>query len=95
MGHVVRTRSASADVVGISWYIAQDNPSAADQWLDDLDETLNLLAEFPEIGERVGHLSAGMRRHCFGKYLLFYVRLEDGIELRRVLHGARHIEDLF
>jgi toxin ParE1/3/4 len=92
MSRIVRTRSAKADVVGIAWQIAQDNPSASDRWID---ETLNLLAGFPEMGERVDHLSAGLRRHCFGNYLLFCLPLDDGIELRRVLHGARRIEDLF
>ena len=30
-----------------------------------------------------------------GKYLLFYQPLSDGIELIRVIHGAREIEDQF
>jgi toxin ParE1/3/4 len=95
MKRVVRTRSARADVAAIAWHIAEDNLHAAEGWLDEIDETLNLIAAFPEIGERVDHLTPGLRRHCVGQYLLFYFPLDDGIELRRVLHGARRIEDEF
>jgi toxin ParE1/3/4 len=70
-------------------------PSAAERWIDELEETLSKLASFPLIGEQVGHLAPGIRRICLGKYLVFYAPIEGGIELRRVLHGARRIEDLF
>jgi len=31
----------------------------------------------------------------FGKHLVFYRPVEDGIEILRVIHGARDIEALF
>jgi toxin ParE1/3/4 len=31
----------------------------------------------------------------FGKYLIFYLPLEDGIEIVRVLHGPRDVQSLF
>ena len=95
MARIIRTRSAESDVIAIAGHIAADNPAAAERWVDELDETLALIAAFPLSGERVDHLAAGLRRHCYGSYLLFYRPLDDGIELRRVLHGARRIEDLF
>jgi plasmid stabilization system protein ParE len=54
-----------------------------------------LLAQFPEMSEMVPHLGQDVRRHCQGNYLIFYVPIESGIELRRILHGARRIENLF
>lgn len=40
-----------------------------------------------------------LRRACVaipcGHYLIFYLPLEDGIEVVRVLHGARDWEPLF
>lgn len=95
MARIVRTEAAKADVLEILEYIARDKPSAAEKWLNKIDEDLFLIAKFPEMGERVDHLVPGMRRHCEGNYLIFYVPIEGGIELRRVLHGARRIEDLF
>ena len=95
MARIVRTESATADVAAIADRIAVDNPSAAERWLDEIDETLALISQFPLMGERVDHLGRGIRRHCCGNYLLFYRPTDDGIELRRVLHGARRIEELF
>jgi toxin ParE1/3/4 len=94
MARIVRTQSARADVAAIAWHIAQDNPAAADRWLDEIDETLALIADYPTLGEAVDQFAPNLRRHCIGNYLLFYRPLDDGIELRRVLHGARRFEDL-
>jgi toxin ParE1/3/4 len=95
MTRVVRTESAKSDLLSIYGYIAADKPSAADRWVAEVDTTLAVLAQQPFMGEKVDHLAPGMRRHCLGNYLLFYVPIESGIELRRVLHGARRIEDFF
>jgi len=38
---------------------------------------------------------AGMRWHSVRKYLVFYIPRSDGIEVVRVLHGARDLEALF
>ena len=40
----------------------------------------------------------GMRSHGvrdFHKYIIFYILREDGIEIVRVLHGARDLPALF
>jgi toxin ParE1/3/4 len=95
MARVVRTASAKADVLAIAEFIAKDKPLAAERWIEQLDERLELIATQPLMGERVDYLTPQMRRHCFGNYLIFYMPIEGGIELRRILHGARRIEDLF
>jgi toxin ParE1/3/4 len=95
MARVLRTASAEADVLAIAEYIARDKPSAAEDWVEELDRILAQIAQSPLIGENVEYLVPGMRRHCFGRYLLFYVPVEGGIEFRRLLHGARKIESLF
>jgi toxin ParE1/3/4 len=92
---IIRTETAKEDSLAIAAYIATDNPSAADRWLESLDEKLALLAASPLLGEMVEYLAPGIRRHCFGNYLIFYRPIADGIELHRVLHAARRIEDLF
>ena len=79
----------------IAVYIARDNPPAAERWLEGIDRLLRLLAGNPNLGQAVDHLRPGMRRHTYGRYLLFYKPQSDGILLYRVLHGARKIEDLF
>jgi toxin ParE1/3/4 len=94
MPRIVRTDPSKEDVLSIFEYIAADNPTAAFGWIEKLDETLERIAEFPLIGEQVDRLAKGVRRHCLGNYLIFYAPIEGGIEVRRVLHGARRIRDL-
>lgn len=95
MPRITRTKSAKADVVAISEYISADKPYAAARWLEELDKTLDRLASNPLAGESVENFAPLMRRQCFGKYLIFYVPIKGGVEVRRVLHGARKIDDLF
>jgi toxin ParE1/3/4 len=94
MSRVDRFRRAEEDLLAIAEYIARDNPRAAAHWLDQIDETLLLLAQNPYMGESVEHLRPGLRRFSHGNYLIFYEPRETGIVLVRVLHGARKIEDL-
>jgi toxin ParE1/3/4 len=47
------------------------------------------------MGEAVDNLAPGVRRHSLGDYLLFYRLCGEGIELIRVLHGARDVDHLF
>ena len=95
MTRVVRFRRAEEDLLAIAEHIAQDNPSAAARWLDQIEEKLLVLATQPFMGEAVDHIRPGLRRFTHGKYLIFYEPHENGIGLVRVLHGARKIEDLF
>jgi toxin ParE1/3/4 len=95
MAQVRRTATSKSDLSTIADFIAADNPLAAERWLDEVGRTLSVIATHPHIGERVDHLAPGIRRHSFGQYLLFYRPIDGGIELRRVLHGARNIETLF
>ncbi|MGZ8955554.1 MAG: type II toxin-antitoxin system RelE/ParE family toxin [Methylovulum sp.] len=39
-------------------------------------------------------LKAGLRSQTVGNYLIFYFPLEDGVDIVRVLHGSRDIENL-
>jgi plasmid stabilization system protein ParE len=42
-----------------------------------------------------GELAAGLRSFPVGAYLIFYRQIEGGIQITRVLHGARDIASLF
>jgi toxin ParE1/3/4 len=95
MARVRRTSDARNDLLSIWLYVAQDNLSAADRLMDEIDHTLQLLLRFPLMGNSVDHLRPGVRRTTVGNYQLFYEPMPDGIRLLRVYHAARQIEDLF
>ena len=95
MPRIVRSAAANEDVHEIACYIARDNMDAALRWIDTIDEKLRLLAEFPGIGMQREELAPQLRSLPVGNYLIFYRAIEGGIEVARVLHGARHLRAFF
>ena len=95
MAKVLRKPQAEADLIEIWTYIAQDSPTRADKLLDEIDEKSQTLAQSPFIGKVRDELGPKIRSFPIGNYVLFYQPIEDGIEIIRVLHGARDIEALF
>lgn len=94
MGRIQRTPRADLDLEEIWFFIAQDDPSAADRWLDTLEEKIALLADNPLMGPSRPDIARELRYHPVGNHLLLYRVIRDGIEIVRVVHGARHLSDL-
>ncbi len=95
MPKIVHRPLALRDLDEIWDYIAQDSPEAADHFVDKVEKQCRLLAEFSNIGTRCETIYPALRFLVVDKYLLFYLPLDDGIEVVRVLHGARDLESLF
>lgn len=95
MRRVTRRPQALADILEIWDYIADDDPGAADRWIDRLDAAFNLLSTQPLMGRMRPELATGVRSFPFGRYVIFYAPLDDGIDVVRVLHGARDIDGIF
>ena len=95
MPRVTRRPLAEADILEIWDYIADDSLADADRWVDRLDEQFRLLATQPMMGRARDELAPGVRSFPFGRYVVFYLPLDDGIDVVRVLHGARDIDAVF
>ena len=95
MARVTRRPQAEADVLEIWDYIAEDSVIDADRWVDRLDEKLSLWATQPLMGRTRDELAAGIRSIAFGRYVIFFQPLPDGIDVVRVLHGSRDIDASF
>lgn len=95
MSTVLRTSQAHLDLVEIAFCIAEENPAAADRWLDLVDEKCRLLAQMPELGRKRPDLAPELRGLPVGNYVIFYRPMNDGIQVIRVLHGARDLPPLF
>lgn len=95
MPRVTRRPLAAVDILDIWDYIAEDSAAAADRWVDKLDEKFNLIATQPLMGRAREELAASLRSFPFGRYVIFYVPVEDGIDVVRVLHGSRDIDAVF
>jgi toxin ParE1/3/4 len=95
MPRVLKTPRAELDLIEIAAYIEADNPAAADRLLDTFEEKFRLLSQFPGFGQQRDDLAASLRSFPVGSYVVFYLPLSDGIDVIRVLHGARNIRRLF
>jgi toxin ParE1/3/4 len=92
---VTRRPLAAADILDIWDHIAEDSLGQADRWIDKLDEKLRLIATQPLMGRAREELAPDLRSFPFGRYVIFYVAIHDGIDVVRVLHSARDIDVAF
>jgi toxin ParE1/3/4 len=91
------TRRAEADLRSIWRYIAYDNPATADRILLRIDERMQILRHFPEIGALRNDVRRGMRMLVEGNYLLLYEydSRKDEVDLIAVIDGRRELSGLF
>jgi toxin ParE1/3/4 len=97
MPHLIIAPEAWQDLREIRDYIARDDPKAARRMVMRLRDMARMLAGAPAIGRDRPELGAHLRSFVANRYVLFYRPLEGraGIELARVLHGARDIDAIF
>jgi toxin ParE1/3/4 len=95
MPRVVKLPLAETDLDDLWWYIAQDNPDAADRFLDQIEERCRALAQFPLMGKSRDELLPSLRSLPIGKYLIFYLPIEGGIQIVRVLPAMMDIDAFF
>jgi len=95
VARIIRRPLAAADILDIWDYIAEDSIEQADRWVDKLDEKLELIATQPLLGRSRDELAVNVRSFPFGRYVIFYAPIEGGIDVVRVLHGARDIDSVF
>lgn len=88
------TPSAEYDLEQIWNYIAAHNIQAADALEDEFFEAFELLGEFPRLGHvRPDWTQEPVRFMPVRHYLVVY-RLDNPVEVLRVLHGARSIPEV-
>ena len=67
----------------------------ADLYLQQLDDGIRSLVDFPDIGVPCDHIRAGYRKLQVKRHLIFYRRRDEHIEIVRVLHQAMDVESHF
>lgn len=95
MPTLIISPEAEQDLLDIWLYIAEDNPTNADRFLDRLEANALKLVEFTEIGTDRPELAFGLKSFPVDRYILYYRTAPDGIELIRILHGSRGINRVF
>ncbi len=89
--------AAQDDLRSILDFIAQDNPSRASSFIEELDTKIGLLEEQPLLGRTPRHPKLreyGYRVLILDAYLVFYIVRGQTIEIHRVIHGSRNLDHL-
>ena len=86
---------ADKDLEDIVYYVSEYSLPSAEKTVKELVKKFNLLAQNPQMGVSRDNYILGMRTFPHKDYVIFYFPTENGIEIYRVIHGARNIDDLF
>lgn len=94
MAKVVYTLQADRDLDDIWDYVAHDSALQADKLWDRFQAKLEHLARWNTIGRPRPELAKGCRSYPYGNYCFYFRPTEAGIEVIRILHSARDIEQI-
>jgi toxin ParE1/3/4 len=90
------TPASQTDLRKIIAWIADENPSRAISFADELRSACRSILPFPLSSPVLEtKTSKDIRRKIYGNYLIFYRVREDVVEILRILHGAQDYADLF
>lgn len=79
---------AAADLGGIARYTIETfGVEQARRYRDDLEACFRTLAENPRLGRSAERLGPGLRRFEPRSHAVFYMQIEDGILIVRILHA--------
>lgn len=93
MQSLIVSPRAQSDLIEIWSFIAEDSPEAADRTIDRIMDGIDQLLVYPEAGRARPEFLSDLRCLVLGNYQVFYQIIPDAIEIFRVLHGARDIEN--
>jgi len=85
------------DLISIFGWIASDNPDNAAAFIEKLDQRIGNLKIHPFLGRipRDDKLkNSGYRVLVIDSYLAFYIIRGKTVEIHRVVHGSRNLDDI-
>lgn len=88
-------QQARNDIKDIWTYIAELNQAAAEKLTAEFLKKFQMPADNPSVGKRHDEIIVNLKSFPHKKYVIFYFETENGVEIYRVLHGARDVENLF
>jgi toxin ParE1/3/4 len=88
------TTQAECDVLDIWLRVAEEDVAAADKLVDELYPDLSKIGRVSECRNSYGTVPAKPSLFLTAWLSDIFSPVDDGIEVYRVLHGARQIDDL-
>jgi toxin ParE1/3/4 len=94
MSRVLYSPASDRDIDEIWRYIAQDSVLQADRLIAKFRTKLQHLAEWHTMGRPRPELGESCRSYPFRKYCFYFRPHDDGIEVIRILHSARDLDQI-
>jgi toxin ParE1/3/4 len=94
---IERTRPYDDDLFLIWLSVSDYSLQRADRLVRKIESMVDMLAEFPNLGEAVPQLASNRRRKLCEDYAIYYDVFDETVVILRVLHTARDLgqfEDL-
>lgn len=94
MNKVRYTQAAQKDLTEAWLFIAEDNLAAADLLIDKIEQDIDKLAAYPQLGRLRAELAQDLRSWpTTTPYIVFYYLPDDSsMTIIRVLHHSRDID---
>ena len=86
---------ALSDLEEIWVHFSETSEKIADKILRQITEKFPKLLSFPEMGKERNDLLIGLRSFPTWKFIIFYQKTDLGIEIVRVVHSSRDIQQVF
>jgi toxin ParE1/3/4 len=85
------------DLLSIFDWIAKDNPVNAARFIEKVDQSIGNLKTHPLMRHEPRDVSlknSGYRALAIETYLVFYIIRGKTVEIHRVIHGSRNLDDI-
>lgn len=87
MRKIHKHKLAESDLIDIWQYSFEEWGAAqADKYLDELDQTIQMLAEKPELGSSRDYVKEGYRVLFINRHAVYYTTTPSIVHVVRVLH---------
>ncbi|MDI1310770.1 type II toxin-antitoxin system RelE/ParE family toxin [Prosthecobacter sp.] len=94
MATVAYSAIAKADLREIWDYVSEDSQLQADRLIERFRSKLEHLAQWNTLGRPRPEIARNCRSYPFGQYCFFYRPSDNGIEVIRVIHSARDLDQI-
>ncbi len=95
MKPVIVSRRAEHDLADIADYISPDFPQRALSFIEELEAYFISIGERPLSFTSRPEWGADKRSAVYGRYVIVFRTYDDHVEILRVVHGARDLDELF
>jgi toxin ParE1/3/4 len=95
MPRIALTPRAQQDLEDLFDYMDARQAHGSDLFAEKFDEACRLFLAHPSMGATAEELAPSLRQFRVWNYVVFYRPSADGLEIVRIIHGARDIPSLF